>query len=117
MTITISGVHMKVDDELTKYVNKKIGKLEHYLPRTARSSAQVEVRLKSVKSRHQPEQQSCEIVLTLPKDRIVVEETTVNAFAAVDIVENALRTHIAKYKQRHATGRLYHRLRIRLGRI
>lgn len=116
MQVTISGIHTKVDADLTKYVNKKIGRLEHYLTRAARESAVAEVKLKDSKAKGK-QQHSCEVILSLPKDRLVVEETTVNPFAAVDIAENALRAQILKHKQRHAGGKLYHRLRRRLDRF
>jgi ribosome-associated translation inhibitor RaiA len=35
----ISGVHVKVDEKLQKYITKKIGNLEKYLTKQARGSA------------------------------------------------------------------------------
>ena len=35
---TIQGLHMEVDDNLRKYVNRKIGGIDKYIPRSARQS-------------------------------------------------------------------------------
>ncbi len=107
--LEINGVHMTVGDDLKKYVNKKIGGLEKYIPRHARESAHAEVRLKEgrVKAR---EQRTCEVVLYLPGEVLTVSETTVNMFAAVDIVEEKLKNLLHKYKEKHANPKLHQRL-------
>lgn len=112
MRVQTTGKNFEIDDELQKYIDKKLGGLERFLPRKARESAHLEVRVKQAKK-----EQSCEAVLTLPRDTFVVEETTMNAYAAIDIIEDTMKTHIAKYKRLYAGGRLYHRLKARLERL
>lgn len=111
--IDISGVHMEVGDELKKYVQKKLGRLDHYVPRHARESVHLEVRLKEGKAKDKNER-TCELVLHLPGENIVVKETTVNIYAAIDIVETKLRHQLKKYKDLHASPRLRQRLLTRL---
>lgn len=44
--IEIIAIHTEVNDDLRKYVNKKIGKLDIYMSKHSRLSAHAEIRLK-----------------------------------------------------------------------
>ena len=111
----IDGVHMTVGDDLRKYVNRKIGGLEKYVPKHARKSVHVEVKLKEGKIKTKIER-TCEVIIHLPQEVITVSETTINIFAAVDIVEQKLKNLLHKYKELHANPRLHQRLLARLKR-
>lgn len=113
--LEIDGVHMNVGEDLRKHVNKKIGKLEKYIPRNARPSAHAEVKLKEGKIKTKTEH-TCEVILHLPHEVITVSETTNSAFAAVDIVEEKLKNLLRKYKETHAGPKLRQRLAARLKR-
>ena len=113
--LEINGVHMTVGDDLRKYVHKKIGGLEKYVPKHARKSVHVEVKLKESKVKSRDER-TCEVILHLPNEVIAVTETTINIFAAIDIVEEKLKKLLHKYKETHASPRLRHRLLSRLKR-
>lgn len=105
----INGVHTKVDDKLRKYIVKKIGGLDKYLPRHARGSAHAVIRLKEGKAKDK-KVCSCEVVLHVPIENIAVHEATVNMYAAVDIAEEKLKHALRKYKDTHGTPRLHRRL-------
>ncbi len=105
----ISGIHTEVSEDLRKYVTKKIGKLDRYMSRHARESAHIEVMLKEAKIKTKKEC-TCEIVLHMPHDTITTKETTLNMFAAVDIVETKLKNQLKKYKEKHSVKRLHHRV-------
>lgn len=111
LRLEISGVHAPVDDKLKRYIRRKVGGLERYVPRRARRSAWAEVKLKetgaSSKSRNEC---SCEVILHLPDEPITVQETTVNMYAAVDIAEEKLKQRLRKYKDLHSPAKLRHRL-------
>jgi ribosomal subunit interface protein len=111
--IEIGGIHMEVDKKLHEYTLKKIGKLEHYLPRHARESVHVEVFLKEAMIKKK-KQCTCEVVMRLPQETITVEETTMNIYAAVDIVEARLKNRIKKYKETHSSLRIHKRVLSRL---
>lgn len=102
--LDIDGIHMEVSDDLQKYVNKKIGKLSKYMPRRARESAHAEVKLKAATTKGK-KLYTCEVILTLPKGVITTKETTVNSFAAVDIVETKLKNQLRRYKSQHSVLR------------
>lgn len=102
--LEISGVHFKVDDEVKKYATKKIGKLDAYMPRHARKSAHAEIKLKETMLKAK-KQCTVEVILHLPHDTLMTKETTMNMFAATDIVEAKLKNQIKKYKELHETIR------------
>ncbi len=113
--ITINGLHTEVTDELKKYINKKIGKLDRYLPVHARKSVQVDVKLKERKIKAHTECMA-EVIMRLPKETITSKETTVNLFAAIDVSEEKLKNQIKKYKAKHGPGRIHQRVLARLKR-
>lgn len=113
--LEISGIHTEVTEDLLKYVTKKIGKLDQYMPAFAREPAHVEVRFKEQKVKKRIEC-TCEVTLHLPKETITTKETTMNLFAAVDVVEEKLKNRIKKYKQTHGSGRLHRRILSRFKR-
>ena len=100
--LTINGVHTKVDDDLNKYVTKKIGKLDTFMSRHSRVSAHAEVRLIEAKAKDK-KQATCEVIIHMPHEVLATKETTLNMYAAVDIVEAKLRNQLKKYKQTHIT--------------
>ena len=113
--LEVSGIHTEVNNDLLKYVEKKIGKLDQYMPRAARESAHAEVKLKERKIKQRVEC-SCEVVLHLPHEVITVKEATINMYAAIDVVEEKLKNQIKKYKHIHASGQLKQRIVARLKR-
>lgn len=104
LRLEISSINAPVDDKLKRYIRRKIGGLERYVPRHARRSTWGEVKLREtgVKDRNEC---SCEVLLHMPEEPIIVHETTVNMYAAVDIVEEKLKHSIRKYKGKHMKTR------------
>ena len=113
--IELNGVHMEVGADLRKYVMKKIARLDKYIPRHARGSAHFEVKLKEGRAKDKNER-TCEVLLHLPHENIAISETTINIYAAVDIVEEKIKSKLHKYKEKHADPKLRQRLAARLKR-
>jgi putative sigma-54 modulation protein len=111
----LNGVHTTIDDNLRKYVTKKIGRLDKYLPRAHRDSVHVVVELKEAKAKDK-NKYTCEVTMHLPHEDVNVRESTMNMFAAVDIVETKLKLQIKKYKESHASGKLTRHLTARFRR-
>lgn len=107
--IEITGLHMKVDDDLRKYVLKKIGLLDKYCSRRVKPNLRAEVVLKEGKAKDK-NHCTCEVLLHLPNDRITISETTINLYAAIDIVEAKLKTKLKKYKETHDDPKFYRHL-------
>jgi len=100
----IQGVHTLVDDKLRAYVTKKIGGLDRYISRHGRASAHAEVHLKETKAKNN-DHCRCEVTLYLPHQTVIVKESALNMYAAVDIVEAKLKQQLQKYKDRHENGK------------
>lgn len=117
--IDISGVHTDVNDDLRKYVMKKIGRLDRYVNRHGRKSVHVEVKLKENKAKNK-KQCTCEVIMHLPHETLTTKESTLNMYAAIDIVEEKLKNQLKKYKDIHASPRsvrhLWARIRRKQGR-
>lgn len=111
----ISGVHEDSNEKLKKYVIKSVAKLERYIPRRARESAHVEVKLKESKAQNN-QKCSAEFIMFLPHGQLTAKEATINTFAAIDIVEAKLINQLKKYKDTHTNPRIYRRLTNRLRR-
>lgn len=116
--LEVAGIHTDATKDIQKYVKKKIAKLDAYMPRHARKSAHAEVRLKESKAKDK-KQCTAEVVLYLPGEVITAKETTVNMYAAIDIVEEKLKTQLRKYKSQSTakSGRNEIKIRTLLGRI
>lgn len=113
--LEIDGIHSKTDAKLHDYVMKKIGSLDRYISRHARESAHAEVKLKEAKIKAKKEC-TCEAIIYLPHDVLRVQETTLNMFAAVDIVEAKLKNQLKKYKEMHNPLKLHRRVLARFKR-
>lgn len=98
--IEITGVNLDLGEDIKKYARKKIGALDKYLPRHARKTAHAEVKLRQTNNRL-GNKYECEIIVTLPEKQLAAKESTMNMFAAVDIVEQKLKNQFIKYKQEH----------------
>jgi ribosomal subunit interface protein len=111
----IQAVHTTIDDNLRKYVTKKIGGIDKYLSRHDRESAHGEVQLKETKSKDN-NTFVCEVLLHLPHATITVRECAINMYASIDIVEAKLKHQIKKHKEQHEGGKLSRHLMARFNR-
>lgn len=105
--IDITGIHYEVGDDLKKYVTKKVSKLDRFIPRNARKSVHAEVKLTELKTKSN--RNKCEIILHLPEQQLQATESTVNMFAAVDVVETKIKNQLKKYKASHGGDNRDHR--------
>jgi ribosomal subunit interface protein len=113
--LEIVSIHTNSSKSIEDYVNKKIGQLDRYIPRTSRESAHVIVRLKDVKSQDKNDC-ICEAVVHLPHEDIEVREAAINMRAAIDAVETKLKQQLKKYKELHTDPKFYRRLFSRLAK-
>ena len=119
--IEISGIHYEVDEKLKKYTANKIGRLDRYMPVKARRNARVEIKLSETQGKKN-DKYTAEVVLHLPKGQLTASESTLNMYAAVDIVEAKLKNQLRKLKEKHLKHRridrkgIFNRLRGRFER-
>lgn len=113
--LEITGVHMDVGSDLKKYVIKKIGHLDRFVPKEGRESMHADIKLKEGTAKGTA-QRTCEVILHVPQEVLTVTETTINIYAAIDIAETKLRNQLKKYKEQHTNPRFHQRLLARLKR-
>ncbi|HEY8886240.1 MAG TPA: ribosome-associated translation inhibitor RaiA [Candidatus Microsaccharimonas sp.] len=101
-SVDITGVKYVAGDQIRKYVMRKIARLDRYLPRHARKSVTADVKLKQVNRDHGNKYEA-EIIINVPDKRLTAKDSTVNMFAAIDIVEAKLVNQMRKYKQETIT--------------
>lgn len=109
--IAITSTHYEATDDIKKYINKKIGKLDRFAPKHARKSLHAEVKLRERKTKS--DKYECEVILHVPDHQITAKTDTVNMFAAVDIVEKKLKNQLKKYKGTHGGDKQDHHSRLR----
>lgn len=98
MELHISSHGIQVTDYLREYVDKKIGKLDRYLPEI--SEARVD--LSTENTRSAGEVQVAQVTLRANGKYIRAEERSQDIFACIDAVLAKLYRQIARYKGKRA---------------
>lgn len=109
--LEVNGAHqVKVWPGIQRHIEKKIGRLDRFVPRHAKKSIHARVILSTTQAKKKLA--VCEVILELPHQTISAKETNENMFAAVDLVETKLARQIRKYKTAHfeKNKRLFRRL-------
>lgn len=109
--LSISSSHYEVQEDIKKYLNKKIGRIDRFVGRHARQSLKVEIKLTERKTKS--DKYECEAILYLPEKSLTAKADTVNMFAAVDIVETKLKNQLKKYKASHGGDKQDHHSKLR----
>ncbi len=102
MKLIVSGKNLEVSEGLKEYVEKKIGKLDRYLP--SLTEARVEFVLEKTKSAAQRE--VVQVTLRTNGTLLRGEERSSDFGSAVDIVTEKLERQIERYKGKHHRGRV-----------
>ena len=105
MQIIIKGKNIEVTDWLREYVEKKIGKLDRYLPSI--SEARIELTVQKAKSAD--DRQVAQVTLRSDGTILRAEERSDDMFASIDSVADKLHRQIARFKdKRTRRGRAPH---------
>ena len=96
--IEITGNGFKVEEGFRKYVSKRLGKLDRYLPRGSKKEVVMKVIVAEIgKSKADKYEISAAMELTGGKV-IAARDECSNVFAGVDLVEAKLAGQIRRYK-------------------
>lgn len=106
--ITAAQKDYKIDPELAKYIQKKIGKLDKHMKRQNRAVARADVKLKENTSKG-GKKCTAEVILHIPGEKLVATESTMNMYAAVDIVETKLQNQLKRYKEKNNPAKDKHK--------
>lgn len=96
--IDITGNNYKVEDSLRKYAEKRIGKLDRYLPRGFKKDVVVTVIVTEVGRAH-GEKYEISAAMEIPGGKVIAaKDECTNVFAGIDLVEAKLTGQIRRYK-------------------
>ena len=97
-TIEITGNDYKVEEGLRRYAEKRLGKLDKYLPKESKKGAIIRVVVAQIgKGKTDKYEITASMELTGGKTIAAKDECT-NVFAGVDLVEAKLTGQIRRYK-------------------
>ncbi len=101
MQLIVSGKNVQVSDWLKEYVEKKLGKLDRFLP----SVTEARVELSLEKTKNVQESQVVQVTLWTNGTILRGEERSSDFTAAVDQVIDKLQKQIERYKSKRTRGR------------
>lgn len=109
--IAIASGSATLTPDLEKYINKKVGKLDRHINKKQRESVRADVKLNESTTVKTDKKCTCEVILHVPGARLTAKESTVNMFAAIDIVEAKLQNQLRRYKEKHSRSSDKHKNR------
>jgi putative sigma-54 modulation protein len=102
MQLIIQGKNMEVTDRLQEYIEKKVGKLDRYLPTI--TEARIELSVEGAKSAK--DRQVAQLTVRSKGTFLRAEERTADMFASIDAIVDKMYSQIVRYKgKRYGRGR------------
>jgi putative sigma-54 modulation protein len=94
MELIVKGKNVEVTDRLREYVERKIGKLDRYLP--AITEARVELSVEDTKAAQH--RQACQVTIRSSGVILRAEERSLDMFTSIDTVLDKMYRQIARFK-------------------
>lgn len=94
MQLIVKGRNIEVNDRIHSYVEKKVGKLDKYMP----DLAEARVELSEQKSRNANERHVAQVTVRSNGTLLRAEERSADLFSAIDAVVDKLHRQIRRYK-------------------
>ncbi len=94
MQLTVTGRNLEITDSLRKYVEKKIGRLDRYLPNI--QDARVELAVEN--TRAAKDSQIAQVTLRTKQGIIRAEEASADMFASIDAVIEKMQRQVDRFK-------------------
>lgn len=94
MQLAISGRNLEITDSLRSYVEKKIGRLDRYLPNVI--DARVELAVEN--TRAAKDRQIAQVTLRTKHAILRAEEASADMFASIDAVFEKMQRQVDRYK-------------------
>ena len=96
--IDINGNDYKVEESFKKYVEKRIGKLDRYLPRGSKKDVHAKVLVSEI-GKGKTEKYEISVAMEIPGGKVIAaRDECTNVFAGVDLVEAKLTGQIRRFK-------------------
>ena len=100
MNIDLKYRGMATDVKVDRYVQKKIGGLEKFLPKAQREVAVTRVILTEDPSGREQNRFGCEVMVGLVGTELMSRDATINIYAAIDIAEAKIKSQLIDYKEK-----------------
>lgn len=108
--LEITGVRYELSDQIKDYANKKIGSLDKYLPEHEREPVKAQIVL-SEEDGKTKNRYTADVKLEVPHGTLTAKESTINMYAAIDIVEDKIKQQLNKHKDKQQNNRKLRRTR------
>ena len=96
--IEVTGNGYKVEEPFKKYTEKRIGKLDRYLPRGFKKDVVVKIIVSEI-GKNKGEKYEISAAMDIPGGKVIAaKDECSNVFAGVDLVEAKLTGQIRRYK-------------------
>ena len=96
--IEITGNGFKIEEGFKKYVEKRIGKLDRYLPRGSKKDVVAKVIVAEI-GKIKADKYEISVAMDIPGGKVIAaKDECSNVFAGVDLVEAKLTGQIRRYK-------------------
>jgi putative sigma-54 modulation protein len=94
MQLTITGKNLEITDSLRQYVEKKIGRLDRYLPNILDARVELEVE----NTRAAKDSQIAQVTLRTKQSMLRAEEASADMFASIDAVFEKMQRQVDRFK-------------------
>ncbi|PKO22127.1 MAG: ribosomal subunit interface protein [Chloroflexi bacterium HGW-Chloroflexi-1] len=101
MQLSITGKNLEITDSLHEYVEKKISRLDRYLPNII--DARVELSVEN--TRAAKDRQIAQVTLRTKQTILRAEEASADMFASIDAVLEKMQRQVNRYKGKRGTRR------------
>lgn len=95
MEINVQSIHFDADRKLLDFIEKKVGKLDHYFDQIIRSDVYLKLE-HTIKDANK----ICEIKLAIPGNDLFCKEHAATFEAATDLAIDCIKLQINKHKER-----------------
>ena len=96
--IEVTGNGFKVEDSFKKYIEKRLGKLDKYLPRGYKKDIIAKV-IVAESGKNKGDKYEISVAMEIPGGKVIAaKDECSNVFAGVDLVEAKVTGQIRRYK-------------------
>jgi putative sigma-54 modulation protein len=103
MQLTITGKNIEINDTLRNYVEKKIGRLDRYLPNIIDGRVELE---KAEGARAAEDRQVAQVTLRTKNAVLRAEEASNDIFTSIDAVVEKMQRQADRYKNKRRSKRI-----------
>lgn len=96
--IEITGNGYKVEEPFRRYTEKRIGKLDRYLPRGFKKDVMAKIAVSEI-GKGKNDKYEITVAMEIPGGKVIAaKDECSNVFAGVDLIETKLTSQIRRYK-------------------